>query len=162
MNHSIRLFALVAVSALSTACGHSDGSTAARTDAQATAGVAQPPAASVAASGRGPLPDACALFTLADAEGVLGTAAVLGEHSPNDKHESQCKYEAADQSKGYNNLIVEIHSNEDAAEAKTGIGITRALYSNDAAGSVYKYEALTGIGDEAFMATNKMPEGMPP
>ena len=58
-------------------------------------------------------------------------------------------------------LGVEIHTDEDANEARMGLAINRKMYSNELAGKIYAYEVLSGIGDDAFMVANKTPEGMP-
>ena len=106
--------------------------------------------------------DACGLVTQADAESILGVPAKLSEREKDDKYASHCSYEAADQTSGVNLLGVEIHNDEDANDARTGLGINRKMYSSDASANVYVYEALSGIGDDAFMVTNKIPATMPP
>ena len=47
-------------------------------------------------------------------------------------------------------------------DAKTGLAINRKMYASDASANIYLYEALSGIGDEAFMVSNKPPATLPP
>lgn len=159
MNRTIGIVSITLAATLSTACGHQAGS-AEQASAIAQASAIQAPTSATSAPGG--IVDACALVTLVDAESILGTPAKLSKSGENDKHASHCSYEAVDQSHGFNMVGVEIHTNEDASEARTGLAINRKLYSNDSAGSIYVYEALNGIGDEAFVVSNKVQAGMPP
>lgn len=165
MKRPIGFVSIALVVALTTACGHKDGASTAGVNADSTAAAAnEPNAASASASAAkadGAILDACALVTQADAESILGVPAKLSEREKDDKYASHCSYEAVDQTSGVNLLGVEIHNDEDANDARTGLGINRKLYSNDTSGNIYVYEALSGIGDDAFMVTNKVPEGVP-
>ena len=171
MKRTIGFVSIVLMAVLTTACGHQDGAATAGANAGsdtsqldstameiATAHEASTHAASTDAA----ILDACALVTKADAESILGVPAKLSEREKDDKHASHCSYEAADQTSGVNMLGVEIHNDEDANDAKTGLGINRKMYSSDSSANVYVYEALSGIGDDAFMVTNKIPATMPP
>ena len=147
-----------------TACGHPDAvGAAANVDPpgaainSATAADGSPPPDRIDAA----ILDACSLVTKADAESVLGAPAKISEREKDDKFASHCSYEAVDQSHGVNMLGVEIHTDEDAGDAKTGLAINRKMYSSDSAGNIYAYQVLSGIGDDAFIATNKTPKGMP-
>ena len=51
---------------------------------------------------------------------------------------------------------------EDPNDARTSLGINRKMYSSDSSANGYVYQALSGIGDVAFMVTNKIPATMPP
>jgi hypothetical protein len=101
-----------------------------------------------------PIPDACALISQAIADAVLGTPGKLSEHEKDDQFASHCNYEAVDQNNGANNFGVEIHTDENAADAKQGQAINKGLYSNI---KLYDYQVLSGIGDEAFLAVSKPP-----
>ncbi len=112
-----------------------------------------------AASARAPLPDACSLVSQADAENILGGPVKSGEHAANDEHATHCQYETTCQ--GSDSLIVEIQANDNVAEARQGQEIKRHIYGGDTAENAYRYEVLRGIGDDAFLVTNKQPAGMP-
>ena len=166
MKRTIGFVSIALMTALTTACGHKDGAATASANADSTAAAANE---SAAASSSAPVAkadaailDACGLVTQADAESILGVPAKLSEREKDDKYASHCSYEAADQTSGVNLLGVEIHNDEDANDARTGLGINRKMYSSDASANVYVYEALSGIGDDAFMVTNKIPATMPP
>lgn len=166
MKRTIRFFSIGLLALLPVACGHQDGASAAgaTTDSAVAAvnATATAPASSPAATADGGIVDACSLVTQADAESILGAPAKLSEHEKDDEQASHCSYEAVDQAHGVNMLGVEIHNDEDANDAKTGLGINRKMYSSDTTGNVYVYETLSGIGDDAFMVTNKIPPTMPP
>jgi len=162
MHRAIRIFSMVLPAVLATACGRHEDAAAAGSHVDPAASASEVAAAAPAANASGAVVDACALVTLADAESILGTPAKLSESEKDDKHASHCSYEAVDQASGVNMLGVEIHNDEDANDAKTGLGINRKMYSSDASANVYLYEALNGIGDDAFMVSNKPPAGMPP
>lgn len=165
MNRRIRNFSIVLAAALSTSCGHQDGATAANSHPDSSI-----PAASEIAAAQPPVStshadiaivDVCSLVSQADAESILSTPAKQGEHAADDKHASHCQYNAANQdTSGYNSLSVELHNDEDVKEARTGFAIHQKLYENSNAGAVYTYEVLTGIGDGAFLVTNKVPENI--
>jgi hypothetical protein len=165
MSRRIRNFSIVLAAALSTSCGHQEGATATAASAQSPASAANETAAEQASTSTshadGAILDACSLVSKADAEGILATPAKRGEHATDDKHASHCQYDAANQdTSGYNSLSVEIHNDEDVKEATTGFEIHQKLYENSNAGAVYTYEVLTGIGDGAFLVTNKVPENI--
>ena len=154
----------IATTALA-ACGHQQATTAASTADSTVAAAIEPTAASAsapAAKAEAAILDVCVLVTQADAESILGVPAKLSEREKDDKYASHCSYEAADETSGVNLLGVEIHNDEDPNDAKTGLGINRKMYSSDSSANVYVYEALSGIGDDAFMVTNKIPATMPP
>jgi hypothetical protein len=160
MKHSNRIVIVGLTTLMGAACtgSHDAASSSASNPPSSIAAAAdQQPAATA----DGAILDACALVTQADAESILGVPAKLSEREKDDKHASHCSYEAVDQSKGFNNLGVEIHTDEDANEARTGLEINRKMYASNTAGNVYVYEALSGIGDDAFLVTNKTPEGVP-
>ena len=163
MNRTTRIFSLAMTATLLAACGRQDGAStaAASADAATTAENGAAAQQTVAANPDGAIIDACALVTQADAESILGVPAKLSGREKDDKYASHCSYEAVDQTHGVNMLGVEIHTDEDAGEAKTGLGINRKMYSSDASANIYLYEALSGIGDDAFMVSNKPPAGMP-
>jgi hypothetical protein len=164
MNRATRIFSIGLLAVASTACGRQEGASAAGADTnQATAdsGATPAEASAPAAKAEGGILDACSLVTQADAESILGVPAKLSEREKDDKYASHCSYEAVDQASGVNLLGVEIHTDEDAKDARTGLAINSKLYSNNSAGNIYLYEALTGIGDDAFMVSNKPPAGMP-
>ena len=164
MTLTVRIFSIAMTAALLTACGHQDGASTAAASADPAATAANEtasPQAAVATADGGIL-DACSLVTQADAESILGVPAKLSEREKDDKYASHCSYEAVDQTHGVNMLGVEIQTDEDANDAKTGLGINRKMYSSDASANIYLYEALSGIGDDAFMVSNKPPAGMPP
>jgi hypothetical protein len=163
MHRAIRIFSVVLPAVLATACGRHDDATAAASHADPAASASEVAAAAApAANASSAIVDACALVTQADAESVLGTPAKLSESEKDDKHASHCSYEAVDQASGVNMLGVEIHTDEDANEAKTSLAINRKMYSSDASGNVYVYETLAGIGNDAFLVSNKVPQGIPP
>ena len=165
MNRTTRIISIGLLAMASTACGHQEGASAAGADTnQATADSSATPAqaSAPAANTDAAILDACSLVTQADAESILETPAKLSEREKDDKQASHCSYEAVDQTHGVNRFDVEINANEDANEAKTGLGINRKMYSSDSSANVYVYEALSGIGDDAFMVTNKIPATMPP
>lgn len=165
MNRTISLFAMGVTATLLAACGHPEATTpaAASTDSATAAAraIATAHSTATARAARSPPPDACALVSEGDAEGILGTPVKPGERGAEDKYTSHCQYEALDQSHGFNNLVVEIAVNEDVDEAKTGLSIKRQLYHNDGAGSIYVYKGLSGIGDDAFVVVNKTQEPSP-
>lgn len=162
MNYPTRILSLGLASVLATACGHPDSTSAASADPRAAAAqaIAAAHAAASSAITNAAILDVCALISLADAESVLGTSARLAEHEKDDKHASHCQYDAVDQSHGFNSLMIEIHNDENAADAASGMAIHRQMYASEAAGNVYNYTALSGVGDEAFLATNKVPEAV--
>jgi|CZLA01.1.fsa_nt_gi hypothetical protein len=100
--------------------------------------------------------DACALISPDDANAVLGTPGKISEHQKDDRYSSHCAYESVDVSNGVNNFGVEIHNDENSTEARNGQTIKQTIYSNV---SLYTYQELTGIGDGAFLAVSKAPEG---
>jgi hypothetical protein len=164
MNRTTRIISIGLLAVASTACGHKEGASVAGADSnQATAdpSAAQAQASAPAAKAEGGILDACSLVTQADAESILGVPAKLSEREKDDKNASHCSYEAVNQTGGVNLLGVEISTNEDANEAKTGLGINRKMYASDASANIYQYEALSGIGDDAFIVSNKPPAGMP-
>ena len=166
MKRTIGFVSIALMAALSTACGHKDGASPAGANADSMAAAANESAvasaSAPAAKADSAILDACALVTQADAESILGVPAKLSEREKDDKHASHCSYEAVDQTSGVNLLGVEIHNDEDANDARTGLGMERKMYSSDTSGNIYAYEALSGIGDDAFMVTNKIPATMPP
>ena len=93
--------------------------------------------------------DVCSLVSLADAESILGTPAKLSEHQPDDKQSSSCNFGSVDETHGVNGLMVEIHTDEDVAEAKTDIAMQKQMWSGA--------ETLPGIGDDALLSVNKQP-----
>ena len=163
MKHANKIVIIGLMTVMGAACtgSHDAASSSASPAHTLTAPTAdqQPSATAVAADGA--ILDACALVTQADAESILGVPAKLSEREKDDKHASHCSYEAVDQNKGFNNLGVEIHTDEDANEAKTGLEINRKMYASNTASNVYVYQALSGIGDDAFVVTNKTLEGVP-
>ena len=165
MNRMTRNFSLSLMAACFGACGHPDGTSPAGSNVDAAVAAARSSAAAHAsfaavAKTATPIIDACALVSLADAESVLGTSARLAEHAQDDKHASHCQFDAVDQSRGFNSLMIEIHNDDSPAEAVSGMAMHRQMYASDAAGSVYHYEVLSGVGDAAFLATNKVPEAV--
>ena len=165
MSRTIKFLSISLLAAVSMGCGHQDGASAAGANADPSAvaaSAAEAQASAPAAKADGAILDACALVTQADAESILGVPAKLSEREKDDKYASHCSYEAVDQTSGVNLLGVEIHNDEDPNDAKTGLGINRKMYSSDSSANVYIYEALSGIGDDAFMVTNKIPATMPP
>lgn len=152
----------IALTVALSACGHQDRTTAAESHPKfattdASAGAATPgPAARLDAA----ILDACSLVSQADAASVLSTPAKLSEHAADDKKSSHCVYEAVDQSHGFNNLGIQINTDEDASDAKTHFVVDQRMYENSNAGAIYTYEVLTGIGDGAFLVTNKVPEDL--
>lgn len=164
MNRTIRTITIGLAAALSASCGHPNGTDVAATGSNPAVVGSQASSASASASvasADGRILDACALVTLADAESILGVPAKLSEREKDDEYVSHCSYEAVDQNTGVNNLGVDIRTDEDANDAKSGLEINRKLYSNNTAGNLYLYEALSGIGDDAFLVMNKTPEGVP-
>ena len=111
-------------------------------------------AAAEASRAATPILDACVLISQADADAVLGTPGKLSEHEKDDRFASHCNYEAVEQNSGANNFGVEIHTDEDVADAKSGQAMKKGIYSNVA---IYDYQVLNGIGDEAFLAVSKPP-----
>ena len=165
MNRRIRNILIVLAAALSASCGHQEGAAAAGASAQSPAAApneiaaAQAPASASHADVA--ILDACLLVSQADGESVLGAPAKQGQHAADDKHASHCQYDAANQdASGYNSLSVEIHNDEDAKEARTTFAMQQTLYEKSNAGAVYTYEALTGIGDNAFLVSNKVSEAI--
>ncbi len=164
MNRTVRIISIGLLAAAVTACGHQEGASAAGADAEhaaADSNAAPAKASASTAKADGGVLDACSLVTQTDAESILETPAKLSEREKDDKNASHCSYEAVDQTHGVNRFDVEISTNEDANEAKTGLGINRKMYASDASANIYLYEPLTGIGDDAFMVSNKPPAGMP-
>jgi len=106
-------------------------------------------ASAPAAKADGGIIDVCALVSLADAESILGTPAKLSEHQPDDKQTSSCHFDSVDETHGVNNLMVEIHTDEDVNEAKADIAMQKQLWGGA--------EALPGIGDDALLSGNKQP-----
>lgn len=100
--------------------------------------------------------DACALISPDDANAVLGTPGKISEHAKDDKYSSHCAYESVDVSNGVNNFGVEIHNDENSTEARNGQAIKKTIYSNV---SLYTYQELSDIGDGAFLAVSKAPQG---
>jgi len=164
MKRTIGFVSITLMAVLTTACGHKDGTAGANADSTAAAANDSTASSSSApvAKADGAILDACALVTQADAESILSVPAKLSEREKDDKYASHCSYEAIDQTSGVNLLGVEIHNDEDANDARTGLGMNRKMYSSDTSGNVYVYEALSGIGEDAFMVTNKIPATMPP
>ena len=111
-------------------------------------------AAAEASRAAAPILDACALVSQAIADAVLGTPGKLSEHEKDDQFASHCNYESVDQNNGANNFGVEVHTDENAADAKQGQAINKGLYSYI---KLYDYQVLSGIGDEAFLAISKPP-----
>ena len=166
MNRAISFASVALMAVLTAACGHKDAAATAAANADSTADTANEPTTAAssapAAKADGAVIDTCALVTQADAESILGVPAKLSEREKDDEYASHCSYEAVNQASGVNLLGVEIHNDEDPNEAKTGLGINRKMYSNDSSANVYVYEALSGIGDDAFLVTNKIPATIPP
>jgi hypothetical protein len=165
LKRTTRNFSLGLMAAYLSACGHQDGTSAAGSNVDAAVAAARSSAAAHASATAvvktaAPIIDACALVSLADAESVLGTSARLAEHAQDDKYVSHCQFDAVDQARGFNSLMIEINSDDSATEAATGMAMHRQMYASDAAASVYHYEVLSGVGDEAFLATNKVPEAV--
>ena len=164
MNRATWSISIALTAALSSACGHQDGASTAGASAESPAAAANEAAAAQApasaAHADAAILDACALISQADAESILGVPAKLSEREKDDKHVSHCSYEAVDQNTGVNSLGVDIQTDENANDARDGLAIGRKLYSNTA-GNIYLYEALSGIGDDAFLVTNKTLEGVP-
>lgn len=163
MKHAFKIVMVSLMTMMGAACTGSRDATSSSTEVAATpatpAAIQQSMVATAHADSA--ILDACSLVSQADAESILGTPAKQGEHAEDDKHASHCQYEAANQdTSGFNNLIVEINADEDANEAKTGFAIHRKIYENSNSGAVYTYEVLTGIGDDAFLVTNKVPESL--
>lgn len=157
MNRTLRNFSIVVAAVLSTSCGHQDGAVTADAHGDSATAAASDTAAAPVAKAAASILDACSLISQADAEGILGTPAQLAEHMKDDKDESHCQYNAANQNtSGFNSLMVKIHSDEDANEARAGFAIQQKMAATNA------YEPLTGIGDDAFLVTNKPLEGVPP
>ena len=111
--------------------------------------IAAAQASAPAAKGNGGIIDVCSLVSLADAESILGTPAKLSEHQPDDKQTSSCHFDSVDETHGVNNLMVEIHTDEDVNEAKADIAMQKQLWGGA--------EALSGIGDDALLSVNKQP-----
>jgi hypothetical protein len=148
------MVSMAPVLTLSSGCGHQDGATATGANADPAAAVAN--AANVAAQAPAPaakadtaILDVCSLVSLADAESILGTPAKLSEHQADDKQSSSCNYGSASETHGVNGLMVEIHTDEDAAEARADFAIQKQLWSSA--------EALPGIGDAALLSVNEQP-----
>ena len=160
MKHANRIVMVGLMMLMSTGCGGSRD-VASSTDQGASTAAAAQQSVTTASTTDGAILDACSLVTLADAESIFVVPAKLSEREKDDKNASHCSYEAVDQNTGFNILGVEIHTDEDANEAKTGQEINRKIYASNTAGNVYIYEALNGIGDDAFLVTNKTPEGIP-
>jgi len=163
MKRTIGFVSIALVAALTTACGQKDGASTAGTNADPSAvaaSTAEARASASAAKADGGILDVCALVTQADAEGIMGVPAKISGRQ-NDEHSSVCSYVAVDQTNGNNLLSVKIHPDEDANEAKSHLEVRRKMYANDSAGNAYVYEALSGIGGDAFMASTKLPDGMP-
>ena len=161
MNRRIRNVSIALAAALSTACGHQDGASAAGASSEPPAAATNETSATQlptsAAHANGAILDACSLFTQADAEDVLGTPAILAEHMKDDKDESHCQYNAANQgTNGFNSLMVKIQTNEDANEARASFAIQQKMGAANGG-----YEPLTGIGDDAFLVTTEPPKGAP-
>lgn len=160
MNRTSGLFSIVLTAALASACGHQAGASAAGASAESPAAAANDTAAAQAQASAshadGAILDACSLISPDDAAGILGTPAQLAEHAQDDKEESHCQYNAANQNtSGFNSLMVKIHTDEDANEARASFAIQQKMAAANA------YESLTGIGDGAILITNKPPEGTP-
>ena len=163
MKRTIGFVSIALMAALTTACGQKDAASTAGANADPSAvaaNAAEAQASASAAKADGGILDVCALVTQADAEGIMGVPAKISERQ-NDEHKSGCSYVAVDQPNGNNLLAVTIHTDEDANEAKTGLEVNRKLYANDSAANTFAYAALSGIGDDAFMASTKLPDGMP-
>lgn len=163
MKHANRIVIVGLTTLMGAACtgSHDAASSSASNPLSSIAPAADQQPTETAATADGAILDACTLVTQADAESILGVPAKLSEREKDDKHASHCSYEAVDQNNGFNNLGVEIHNDEDANEARTGLEINRKMYASNTAGNIYVYEALSGIGDDAFLVTNKTPEGVP-
>ena len=157
MTRILRNFSIVLATALSSACGHQDGTATANSQPDSATAAASETATAPIAKAPATILDACSLVSQAEADGILGTAAILAEHEKDDEHESHCQYNAANQNtSGFNSLMVKIHTNEDANEARAGFAIQQKMAAANA------YEPLTGIGDGAFLVINKPVEGAPP
>ena len=109
--------------------------------------IAAAPTSAVKADGG--IIDVCSLVSLADAESILGTPAKLSEHQPDDKRSSSCHFDSVDETHSVNNLMVEIHTDDDVNEAKQDIAMQKQLWGGA--------EALPGIGDDALLSGNKQP-----
>ena len=158
MRSSIKIVMVSLVTLMSAACtGSRDPASSKNAVAAAPAIPASDQQPAVAANTAvAPILDACSLISQTDADGILGTPAMLAEHMADDKDESHCQYNAANQAtKGFNSLIVKIHTDEDSNEARAGFAIQQKMAAANA------YEPLTGIGDGAFLVINKPPEGAP-
>lgn len=127
------------------------GSTANVAGAATTPVAGQQPTVA-AATAVAPILDACALISQADADAVLGAPGKLSEHEKDDKFALHCNYEAVDQSNGVGGFGVEIHTDENAADAKEGQAMKKGMYSNM---KLFDYQVLSGIGDDAFLAVSK-------
>ena len=156
MNRTLRTSIIVAA-VLSTSCGHQNGAVTPAAHGDSATAAASVTAAAPVAKAAASIFDACSLISQTEAEGILGTPAILAAHEKYDEHESHCQHNAANQNtSGFNSLMVKIHTDEDANEARAGFAIWQKMAAATA------YESLTGIGDGAFLITNKPPEGSPP
>ena len=115
----------------------------------------QKPAAA-AATADAPILDACALISQADADAVLGTPGKLSAHVEDNEFTSHCSYESVDASHGPNTLGITISTDLDATSAKSGFASEKKMHSDVAQ---YDSQALTGIGEDAFLAVSKSPQG---
>ena len=111
--------------------------------------IAAAQASAPAPKANGGIIDVCSLVSLADAESILGTPAKLSEHQPDDKRSSSCHFDSVDETHSVNNLMVEIHTDDDVNEAKQDIAMQKQLWGGA--------EALPGIGDDALLSGNKQP-----
>jgi hypothetical protein len=109
-----------------------------------------------AATADAPILDACALISQADADAVLGTPGKLSAHVEDNEFTSHCSYESVDASNGPNTLGVTISTGLDATSAKSGFEREKKMYSDVAQ---YDSQVLPGIGEDAFLAENRSPQG---
>jgi hypothetical protein len=153
MKHANKIMMIGLMMLMGTGCSGSRDVTSSSDQGASTAAAAQQPV-TTASTTDGAILDACSLVAQADADAVLGAPGKLSEHEKDDKFALHCNYEALDQSSGVNNFGVEIHTDEDAADAKQGQTMKKGMYSNI---TLYDYQVLSGIGDDAFLAVSKPP-----
>ena len=104
----------------------------------------------------GPILDACSLISQEEADAVLGEPTKMSDHEKDDRFSSHCHYVAVEEAHAANGFGVQIHNDEDANEARSGLAIKKGIYSNV---SLYTLQELSGIGDGGFLAMSKAPEG---
>lgn len=152
MKRTIGLVSIALVAVLTTACGKKDAESTAAANADpsaAAASAAEAQASAPAAKAAGGIIDVCSLVSLTDAESILGTPAKLSEHEPDDERSSSCHFDSV-ATQGVNNLAVEIHTDENVAEAKQDIAVQKQVWGGA--------EAVPGIGDDALLSVNKQPD----